>query len=1620
MTNEIRRGRGLNYLGELGSKLRDLKGTATLAHELIQNAEDAIKDVSYPSVTEALLVFRIDEHALIVDNGGVFSDCGEQDEPTCPWRQEGGRPCDFHSFRDVGGAAKRSASSEIGGTRGLKGAFGFGFTAVYQVTDHPQIISNGRHWILEDDKPEQERILECNSDDCEYCKATDLPGTRFVLPWAFDNSTSVRRGLNAPAVTKDKPNELVCELQKALPQTVLFLDYLRELRVLWKENQKLSVSVDDRSQSVISVTTNGVVTKWALLEYDFEKEAVSLRKRHPEGEKHPSSLVKIAIPQSALAHGLFFAYLPTQLLTQAPFHVNADFFPSNDRKRLILEDDYQGDWNRTAIKAGAKALSGGLLSLRSHLGPAGLWDLIQRVYDAANDDESLLGRDYWDQIVPILSKECVVPDQGGNWQRSSEVRLLTEVEIGRFSDLHRELGILSVHPEVAAHKALLISPAVRVSELDSRTLASKLRSIGLSGQKSVDELPNWFQKPSHWNIVWQQIAELLQRESRTNTLLAINVESHVISDCCVVKCIDGTFRTCQATFQAEPQTRSLFGALSPTLHFASDDRLMHSALGKLIPNFAVSDALSSIASFFEWRQSEVNAHSNSSNVLTNETAVGLLAWFNCRVNEFHTSPHLIAQLKTLSICPTANGLQPFDQVVLPGGFSDPIGVTSVADSESLESFAPLFQLLKLKILSLNEYVTVRLPEAFEQWEFETASCIELLQMLSMHQGELYKFENSDEIRSTLRSLEIIPCDDGILRSAKSDLYFPLSIIKDVLADSVSYVEAKVCSKGVETFLEWIGIESKPRLDRVVEYMFSTAKQMARPTQNNVEKVVSLLEHVGSRLDELENNSFLIAKLRANKWIPTRKMIWNSETGKMIASEETEWAAPNELHHYRTRHLVETIAVFAAFPAKVQDVHRVLLVSLGMCDRPKATTVIKHLRHASQFEIPVDTRLYQTLNKALDEREITPIHLRELRSHSCLFDKERQQFVRPKDCFSEKHPFGLHRVLLGSDELNSLTHLLSAFDIRPHPSWTDAVEVIREISMGETVRSHRQITNDDKSVVRTCWKMIEDALHDKEIPSDNVLKILQGISDMPVVCRTDNILDKPQNVFFRDREQLAEAFSKRLMAELIPMPQGATEVLTIVGVRRLSEVTNVRIIHDEAAHSEAVAVLARIQERSELLVKITETYRSTRRKLAIPDIDSLSVFQSSTLSVELTFGGFEKPLPPVRHDVLAAFEKSSHALWFCLDGGEVPWDSIACEMSRMCLDDDDVAQLSAAMNAALEPNSLRKAQRKLSQLGFPSIELCEEEHVRPETSLSFGLDAVSPDSFEPIPNHVTSNSDIASESIGQTSKTIDSSKFAPSSEIGFPFAPSSILATRDTSGGSPIRHRRGDMDKNEGTTAQPNSSSTQKSYDWTTDENDQRSVIDSGTKDGGERFVDWLAAQPGASERRKQKILETSSDADRRRSEFRLRKQRRDQVSKEEVLLYLTSFYSKNDRLMCQMMAEGDTDLHEMPFWKSVDQMYSGKEELFNRQMGQQLPDALPETKELNLLLCPNCAAIYTKFIAAKPEQQMRLFEWVRSDASNETFNINCSLSGKQPNRSLVFHPKHLDDIRNVDGVLASG
>jgi hypothetical protein len=316
-----RLGRQVNYLGQIRDRLQDLTGYDTLAHELIQNAEDA-------KATQ--LVFDVRDDALIVENNATFLRCPDIEADRCPWKDEGRPSCDWHNLREIAGGQKRDREDAIG-------KFGVGFTAVYQLTDRPEIISE-LHWALEEEKPERERIYWCpGTDGCR-----DVPDTRFVLPYARDPRSTLRTALAAPPVTDDDVPRLVDALTAAAPASLLFMSLLRSVEIR-RNGTTTSKTTADLAEGAhgfqeLTITTDGEASRWYLLSGGFEDEAETLRATFSQEliEDHRASTVTVAVPVDGSVSGRLYAGLPTDNVTRLPFHIDARFFPSTDRKRVLL------------------------------------------------------------------------------------------------------------------------------------------------------------------------------------------------------------------------------------------------------------------------------------------------------------------------------------------------------------------------------------------------------------------------------------------------------------------------------------------------------------------------------------------------------------------------------------------------------------------------------------------------------------------------------------------------------------------------------------------------------------------------------------------------------------------------------------------------------------------------------------------------------------------------------------------------------------------------------------------------------------------------------------------------------------------------------------------------------------------------------------------------------------------------------------------------------------------------------------------------------------------------------------------------------------------------------------
>ena len=384
--------RSVDHLGWIASQLGDLQGFDTMACELIQNADDA-------GATD--LEFDFHDDRLEVINNARFTEC---EDPLGPAGCLLDPPCDFHSFRSIAGRGKRDRD-------GTTGVFGIGFTSVYQVTDNPELISGGHHVILDETKPELQRMRICQGCDLEH----DAAGTRFLLPWATSHS-EFRIALDRVPVTADDVRGFPAALVGVGRFALLFLRHLERL-TLRTQGKPWSYEREVLDGKVVLASPDET-TEWLVLSTDFEKDAAGLRQTTAGViPLKKSTTVRVAVPATPSLVGGVHATLPTSMTLPVGFRVDADFFPSVNRKSVVLESDHRSSWNRFAFTAVARAFASDLELVAEHTGHEALWTLIQQIYAMSREaDEGTLDEVFgacWDEIALRIAGCAILPTVSG-------------------------------------------------------------------------------------------------------------------------------------------------------------------------------------------------------------------------------------------------------------------------------------------------------------------------------------------------------------------------------------------------------------------------------------------------------------------------------------------------------------------------------------------------------------------------------------------------------------------------------------------------------------------------------------------------------------------------------------------------------------------------------------------------------------------------------------------------------------------------------------------------------------------------------------------------------------------------------------------------------------------------------------------------------------------------------------------------------------------------------------------------------------------------------------------------------------------------------------------------------
>ena len=1248
----------VEYLGFLNGELRNLKGFSTLAHELIQNADDA------NGATE--ITFDVRDDALVVANDGRFSDCGDMNTPECAWRESHDHRCDFHRFRRTASGDKRRQADTTG-------AFGIGFISVYQITDRPELASGTRHWTIRPDEPAHQRVRV-------HPVEAEETGTRFRLPWAREADTVMRRDLALAPVTDEDVIALVRGIYDALPSAVLFLKKLDRLRLLRNGDPMRTVERVIEGDRVAVSVNDASVQEWILVRGSFENEAAALRvEAGQQIEKERSANVTVAIPvDGGDLEGRFHACLPTQHPTGLPIHLDADFYPNTDRKRIVFENDYQGQWNRAAVRAAARAVAAALPTLRDRLGAERLWALLQAMADLY----ALAGKGDVDQSLGAFSTEAraaiahakIVPT-GKGWFKPADATLLQnrDEETPNIPVLEA-LGFAIASPSLAPHTSLL--RAVGVTVVDGRKLAAALNKVGLAGRVSPTSAPAWLTDKALHGQLADEIATLRKRTEAADDDLA---------SCAIAIAADGAFAPPNALL------RSAGSAAKPLTALGGESLLLADttpkAIAELVPSTTARRMLAPLQSVsaesFEALWSEAP-----------ETHLALLRWVLDKEVDLKADATTREGYATLSIWPSASGLHPLSDLAVPGGFEDPLGLSDLVDARLLSerNRIVLTDTFEVRKLTIQTYATDFVPAAYQKGAIDEDGSRHLEDLFAKHLGEL---REDVRVRQALTACPMVPCRNGV-RCTADEAYFLTPLVRAVLdAPPIAAVTDRN-----RPLLEWLGVQGTPRVDHVLDRVRTLAAE-GPPIGDRRQAAGALLEAIGTAWTG--HFPAALKKLSQIAWLPARGDI-------------ARWYQPSDLYAVYNETVFASQAAFLDVSARIQARARKLIDALGVEITPKTPQICDHLLHLAGAGERANERIYQFLSQRIKDQGSATVIQRKLKGQACLHDDGR--FYRPDHAFWQSHPFGQHRVRLDS-AWGAHADLLELLGVRDKPMPSDAIAVLRELAdaYGPT---NSALTDDDLLVARACWRMLGASFQSEEIESDP----LAALSSAKVVVNDQHLLVQTERMFFDDVPGMADRFAPVLDHNLVARQSGVWPALEAAGVRSLRDVVTARPVEADASeHAEDVQ--ERLKERRPLLNRAMEWKRPGAASL-LDDLDGLRAEVTRQLHVQYHLDAFGQSYTSDPEETSALLDTDRGVLLVSAPDGRIAWGAVAREIASAIANGEDQAHVAMALKEVLAPDTDAGAVTNLDDLGCPPLEGADEEEIAPEAILGSQADAEESD------------------------------------------------------------------------------------------------------------------------------------------------------------------------------------------------------------------------------------------------------------------------------------------------------
>ena len=1144
--------------GNIHQILTGLQGFGSMARELIQNADDA---------GAKKIHFSIERDCLRIWNNKPFRSCGLKNEK-CPWKAKG-RPgdrklkaCDFHAIGKIAYRNKLHDSSQIG-------RFGTGFVAVYQVTDNPIIRSKGIQ-------------LQLNplSEEFSFSEIDEFEGSEFILPWAFDDSSEIRRELEISAITQADVDTIFDELRTLANNSLLFLRNLTSISIKHGKKTAKVNKIPHRKnrefgtqQVEVSYWPGNRRDNWYLIHCSANEEAEPLREEYESiKSQEPETKLQLAFKLSGQKEwiGRLYAYLPTERDSPVPCHINADFYPKSDRTDLILsEGHHELHWNLMLLKVAAEGISNYILQLRDVLGAVGLWSIINKAYIHRNSEQFGC---FWEAIKEGVSENDVLLTTQNTWIRCDSGKLPPKGTSKKEEQALTQITIDLVHPSLHSYQEVLIELGLEVLSLES----------------VVDALTHWDNARLADDAAGRKSpprALFRHLWSVTNSLVPKNIESNESLDKTRLRLQEIRFvpKVNQSSVQNERAFVSIneLYRLPPrkknkqVLHHFPDLPLVEEQFKNFRNLYELIDILTLNSLLIEFSNRAADQDKAAAYIGSDIQRVRGLYGFLATYESNDDSVEAVT-IETVVDIPILAGREGVffkpNEALLPGGFDDPIGKIKSLDTRYYDKASQKFlkKTLGVEPLTLKSYVKNHLVEIFGD-ELSPDQHKILFDQLVINRSRLI----DPEILEILRALPLVKTLDGELRRAQ-ECYLKTHALVTLLGKRKPlWVDESIIHKSrtrkARTFLKDIGILEEPSLEHILVRIQEITD--GHPSKKLRTMVFRLLYFLARKLDEYSAKGtrgifeYALGELRNIEWLPA------STDGDLDTSR---WYTPDSIYqHMHSRDFDSHVPVLDITTDNKHPSVNQFLDFLGMPKVPETSVIVDYFIKCSKKGNRASELAYKVLNDKFNEYDDRPSIAR-LTDEKIIYIRDHNAFQSPDRVFWKMPGLGKY-CFKAPAWMGDYKEMFEYLGVEESPNDATYVGILIEIanSYGEQSLS---FPVKEKLVYRKCLDALSS--HAKEMQPHEFTEI-DRLSSYPFLLTYANKLSRPNNVAINDNSLLASHFGQKLSKHLIEQVTEHESLFERFDIRPLSSFISLETVNvtNERFDEEATDL---IRERKELL------------------------------------------------------------------------------------------------------------------------------------------------------------------------------------------------------------------------------------------------------------------------------------------------------------------------------------------------------------------------------------------------------------------------------------------------------